>query len=197
MNTIEALKLGDDMLTETINTLVGLDWFSSEYWYKSGVCDQWSIKDIIAHLGSFETLLTDVLISLDSGAITPDFALYIADPDRFNHIQVSSHEDKSVGELLAEYEQAHVLNQNWLPNISEEILNQPGLVSWFGSEQSPADFIIYAAYDHKHEHIDQIMRFVRHLAPQVDMPNVTPEPASMKPLSAKLSRILNFAKLMS
>jgi hypothetical protein len=199
MNATNALKSGDEMLTDAINTLVGLDWFSAEYWYKSGACDQWSIKDVIAHLTSFETLLTDVLISLEAGAITPDFALYIADPERFNHMQVSDRQDKSVGELLAEYEQAHALNQNWLPYIDGKKLYESGLVSWFGEEQSPADFIIYAAYDHKREHVDQIMSFIQHVAPQNEIMNRIPRPTNVpaSPLGTAWNRISTFAKLMS
>jgi hypothetical protein len=188
MNTIDALEFGDKMLASTVSTLVELDWFSPEYWYKPGVCGQWSAKDTIAHLSAFETLLTDVLISLEAGAITPDFALYLADPDHFNLIQIASRQDKSVGELLAEYEQAHALNRSWLPQIAEEKLNQPH--PWFNVEQSPADFIVYAAYTHKREHIAQIMAFIRHHTSQTES---TRHKAS-EPLSVALNRIFTFAR---
>lgn len=191
MNTIDALEYGDKMLASAVNTLVE---FSAENWYRAGVCGQWSVKDIIAHLSSFESLLTDVLVSIEEdGAITPALAQYIADPHHFNHVQVSNRQDKSLGELLAEYEQAHALNVNWLPHVSEEKLYQPGLVPWFGAEQSPADFVIYAAYDHKREHVDQIMTFVRHLTPS-HIPHRAP--ARPNPLSGTLNRIWNFARSM-
>jgi len=195
MNEIDALKSGNKMLAEAIDTLVALDWFSAENWYRTGACDQWSVKDIIAHLSSFETLLNDLLLSLEEGAMTPALQQYIADPQHFNHMQVALREEKSVGELLAEYEQAHALNVNWLPHISEEKRIQIGAIPWFGAEQTPADFIIYAAYDHKREHVDQIMAFISHITPQPDMMSRTITMPAINPITGTWNRILNFAKL--
>ena len=54
MNAKDILKYGNRTL---INSLEGLP---EEQWYVEGVCGVWSVKDIVAHLASYERTLVEV-----------------------------------------------------------------------------------------------------------------------------------------
>ncbi len=57
MNARDVLKYGHLTVLRTIDGLPKADWETS------GVCGYWSVKDLIAHLASFEHVLVDVLNS--------------------------------------------------------------------------------------------------------------------------------------
>jgi len=62
MHPIDILKYGNHTV------LNNLDDFPKNELYTSGACGYWSVKDIIAHLGSYELVLVEVLNGfLDSG----------------------------------------------------------------------------------------------------------------------------------
>ena len=65
MNTNGILKYGHHTILEELNGL------SEAEWLEPGVCGYWSVKDIVAHLASYEWLLVDVLESLLGHEETP------------------------------------------------------------------------------------------------------------------------------
>ena len=83
-----------------LRTIAGLP--ESE-WQQAGVCGVWSVKDIIAHLASFEHLLVEILTTFSGESQTPCMDLMRADSLRFNQIQVDLRKDNSRDEVLGEY----------------------------------------------------------------------------------------------
>ena len=55
MNAVDILKYGQQTVLQTI------DGFPNSAWETPGACGVWSVKDIIAHLTSYEHVLIDVL----------------------------------------------------------------------------------------------------------------------------------------
>ncbi len=60
MNAVDILKYGHLTVLQT------LDGFPESAWDTQGACGVWSVKDIIAHLASYEQVLVDVLTSFGS-----------------------------------------------------------------------------------------------------------------------------------
>ena len=58
MNAIDILKYGHQTVLQTLNG------FPTTAWDTTGTCGEWSVKDIIAHLASYELVLVDILKSL-------------------------------------------------------------------------------------------------------------------------------------
>src|SRR5262249_111159 len=71
--------------------------------------------------------------------------------------------DKTIVDLLAEYEQTHQLNLNWMRYVAPEKLIQNGLLPWVDADKTAEDFIAQIAYDHKREHAEQIVAFTRQM----------------------------------
>jgi uncharacterized damage-inducible protein DinB len=147
---------GNNTLTEAIEGI------PEDEWHRAGVCGVWSVKEIIAHLASFEQLLVDILNSLvDDSRPTPTLDQFFAveDPDEFNNVEVARRQERTVEEMLAEYNNAYAQSLELLSRIPIETRRQAGLIDWYGAEYDLEDFLIYSYYGHKREHSAQIEVF--------------------------------------
>jgi len=70
VNAHDVLKYGNLTLLRTIEGLPEADWMAR------GVCGWWSVKDIVAHLTSYELVLVEVLTSFLGSGPTPTLDQY-------------------------------------------------------------------------------------------------------------------------
>jgi uncharacterized protein (TIGR03083 family) len=152
MNARDVLKYGHLTVLGSINGLPEADWETS------GVCGIWSVKDIIAHLASFELVLVDLLDSFAGLADTPMLAAFQAGA-AFNDEQVDLRKHQPPAEALAEYRAAHERTIELVAQLSPATLHDPGTLPWYGIEYALDDFIVYTYYGHKREHCAQIAVF--------------------------------------
>ena len=101
MNAADILKY--DHLT----VLQTLDGFPKSAWDTPGACGVWSVKDIIAHLASYEQVLIDVLTSFEGSDPTPVLNRLIELGSQFNDTEVSRRKEKTMKEVLGEYNDTH------------------------------------------------------------------------------------------
>jgi len=158
MNTESILKYGHQTVMSTLNGL------PQAAWDTPGVCGIWSVKEIIAHLASFEHMLTDVLLSLQGEEATPTLDKFLIDPQLFNDTEVAARRDMSAAEVLAEYTDTQARTAGLLAQIPYEDLRLKGTLPWYGEEFDLEDFITYTFYGHKREHSAQIAAFRDQLA---------------------------------
>jgi hypothetical protein len=149
MNANDVLKYGHQTV---LGTLGGL---TAEAWVTPNVCGVWSTKDIVAHLASFEGVLTEILETfLDEGS-TPILKAFQID-SAFNEAQVASRKERSVDEVLNEYQERYARVMALAKSIPLNLFSQSGTLPWYGSEYSLDDLIVYMFYGHKREHSAQI-----------------------------------------
>jgi len=126
-------------------------------WETPGVVGVWSVKDIIAHLASFEKLLVDVLCQVQGQKPTPTLDRFIELGNaRFNDVEVAERKGMTVQEVWAEFEETAVQAQNLLAQISIDQRRRTGALAWYGAEYDLEDYIAYSNYAHKREHCAQI-----------------------------------------
>ncbi len=101
MNAADILKY--DHLT----VLQTLDGFPESAWDTPGACGVWSVKDIIAHLASYEQVLIDVLTSFEGSDPTPVLNRLIELGSQFNDTEVNRRKEKTMKEVLGEYNDTH------------------------------------------------------------------------------------------
>jgi hypothetical protein len=170
MNASDILKYGH------LTVLRAIEGLPETAWETGGVCGVWSVKDIIAHLASYEHVLEEVLSSFQSdsampsltpgGSATPTLNAFVAPGGQFNDAEVArrqhmAHADiLAVAEYVAAYERAAAL----AAQIPAETLRLPGTLPWYGMEYALDDYIVYAFYGHKREHCAQIAVFRERLA---------------------------------
>ncbi len=153
MNVTDILKYGNATLMKTLDGLPEADWNTG------GVCGYWSVRDIVAHLASYEQVLVEVLTSFLGGGPTPYLAKMGADYAGFNDNEVNARKGLSVKETLAEYQAAHAQSMTLAAQMPLETLRQVGTLPWYGLEYAVDDYIVYAFYGHKREHSAQIAAF--------------------------------------
>ena len=102
MNTIKIMKNGHKSVLAVVKGLDG------SLWQTLGACGEWSVKDILAHLASYEWMLVEALDDLiHEGAATPTLKRFGEGPAAFNDVEVGKRRDHSVDQVLNEYKEAH------------------------------------------------------------------------------------------
>lgn len=154
MNAVEIMRNGHRTVLEAVD---GLD---ASHWQTPGACGEWTVKDIIAHLASYERVLVEVLDDLvNDGAVTPTLDRIGEGRASFNDDEVAKRRDDSVDEVLAEYKNAHVEVMALADRVPAGAWTEDGVLPWYGDAYDLDDFIAYTFYGHKREHCAQIAAF--------------------------------------
>lgn len=156
MNALDIMKYGHQTVLKTLGGL------PPSAWETKGVVGVWSVKDIMAHLASYELVLVEVLQSLlDTSSPTPTLEL-MGQAD-FNDKQVALRHNKTASEIMSEYETHHANVMALAQQIPLTTFRQNGVLPWYGMEYDLEDFIVYTFYGHKREHSAQIALYKKRL----------------------------------
>ena len=154
MNAVDVLKYGHQTVQQTVDGLPAADWDTPD------VCGVWSVKEIIAHLASFEQMLIEVLNSLlGNQEHMPTLDRFGQGHQQFNDAEVAARRDHTADQVWAEYNQSYALAVELMARIPEERRRLNGLLPWYGEQYDLEDFIVYTFYGHKREHGAQIAVF--------------------------------------
>ena len=153
MNATDILKYGQ------LTVLQAIDGFLETAWETPGACGVWSVKDIIAHLASYERVLFDILTSLTSGGPTPALNTFIELGGQFNDSEVNRRKEKTIHDVLAEFNDTHSQVMSLIVTLPPETLRQNGTLPWYGMDYALDVVIVYMYYGHKREHSAQIAAF--------------------------------------
>jgi len=156
MNMLDVLKYGHRTMMNTLDGLPEADWETG------GVCGVWSVKNILAHLASYEEVLIDVLTTLtdETGeASTHTFDRYKSTGRAFNDEEVALRQGMTPDATLAAYCDAADRAMELAREIPVERRREAGLLPWYGAEYDLEDYIAYQFYGHKREHSAQIAVF--------------------------------------
>ena len=153
MNARDILKYGQQTVLQTLHS------FPEASWKTPGACGVWSVKDIIAHLASYERVLVDILTTFTESGSTPVLNSYVELGSQFNDIEVSRRKAATIQDVLAEFNDTHIQVTSLLVNIPSETLRQSGTLPWYGMEYALDDVLVYMYYGHKREHSAQIAAF--------------------------------------
>ena len=154
MNAGDVLKYGHLWVHKHLEGL------TDEEWETPGVCGWWSVREIMAHLTSFEQVLVEVLNGFIDSQPTPTLDQYkTMNGDKFNEVQVNLRNDKSPSQVLEEYDRLHEQVRQLMPKIPIATLRQAGAIPEYGMEYDVEDFLVYSFYGHKREHCAQIAMY--------------------------------------
>jgi len=152
MNSSELLEKGHQMIIQVVDGLREVQWDVP------GVCGEWSVKDIVAHLASYERVTLDVLNTFSGKEPTPYVLRFISQTQQFDDSEVEARKYATAQQVIDEYQDTQVQTISLLEQIPPEKVQQPGTMPWYQKDLSLADFI-NRMYEHTREHYDQIARF--------------------------------------
>ncbi len=153
MNATDILKYGQATVFQAI------EGFPEGEWETAGACGLWSVKDIIAHLASYEEVLVDILSGFIGKQATPYLDKYTEPDGQFNDSEVERRRRRTVREVLDEFNDAHAQVMSLAAQIRPEVFRQAGTLPWYGMAYTLDDVIVYMYYGHKREHSAQIAAF--------------------------------------
>lgn len=154
MNALEMLDNSHLSLIEALDDL------PDEMWDVPGICGNWSVKEIVAHLASYEYLLLDVLhTALEHGSpTTPYLSRYLQQRETFNNEEVEKRRYDTAQHVLDEYNDVQIETTSQLESIPAETLHKTGIVPALGRERSLNDFAAIIS-QHTNEHREAIEAF--------------------------------------
>lgn len=151
MNTADILNYGHRTFTRSLESIPRADWDTP------GVCGAWSVRDIVAHLASYEQFLVEILNNLiDPNNDIPSLKGLAAGYDTFNEAEVNKRAGMSADDVLREYNEGYEQGQRLLASIPAEKQDAEGTLPWYGDSYDLQDFIVYTYYGHKREHAAQL-----------------------------------------
>jgi hypothetical protein len=153
MNAADILKYGQ------ATALQAIDGFPETAWKTPGACGVWSVKDIVAHLASYEEVLIDILSGFVGRYPTPSLEKFLELGSQFNDTEVERRKGRTVREILDEFNDVHAQVMSLAERIRPEAFRQVGTLPWYGMEYSLDDVLVYMYYGHKREHSAQIAAF--------------------------------------
>jgi hypothetical protein len=153
MNAHDILMYGNRTL------LAGLDGIPTAHWMEGGACGWWSVKDIMAHLSSYETCHAELLANFVEPGPTPTLDQFREQGAEFNKMQVATRQDLSPEQVLGEYSQAHDRLMAAVSQLEPAKLAEVGTIPWYGESYGLDDLLVYSNYGHKREHASQINLF--------------------------------------
>jgi len=163
-SSLDLLSAGHRAVIRALDELVAGAWTGySAYWYTRGVRGDWSVKDLVSLLAAYERLLVDVLGALEEPRPTPVLDRYCADAERFAQREILHRRDRSIGEVLYEYEAMHDEARRLIARLPVELRRRSGLIAWYGAEADLDDLLLDRYYGYKRELAAQIEAFGRHL----------------------------------
>jgi uncharacterized protein (TIGR03083 family) len=153
MHALDVLKYGNLTLLHALENL------AEEDWRAPNVCGVWSVREIVAHLASFEHVLVDALGAARGEPPGPHLTDMLRDGQAFNDTQVPARAGLSPIETLAEYEATCARAAALAAVLPTTLFYNTGFLPAYGLEYDLDDFITYSFYGHKREHAAQIMVF--------------------------------------
>lgn len=157
MNATDILKYGQ------LTVHQATDGFPETACETPGACGVWSVKDIIAHLASYEEVLVDILSGFVGRHPTPSLDKFTGLGSKFNDVEVERRKGRTMKEVLDEFNDAHAQVMSLAERIRPEAFRHTGTLPWYGMDYSLDDVLVYMYYGHKREHSAQIAAFRDHL----------------------------------
>jgi uncharacterized damage-inducible protein DinB len=151
MNAAALLEQSHMLVLQTVED------FPERQWDIPGVCGDWSVKDTIAHLTSFEHLLVDLLNKPVSDTPTPYLDKFVKGQAEFNASEVAARQYHTSQQVIDEYNETQLQSSDLLAKLPTEKVAQTGIILW-NKDRSIAD-VINILYTHANEHCAQIKAF--------------------------------------
>ena len=117
--------------------------------------DEWTVKDILAHIAMWETKLVGTLFKAERG-VTPDVLVSAAEEvDRLNARFYREQKDRLLEQVLEDSHNVHLALLNRLEAFSDKALFDPTKYTWMRGEPL-ARSVAGDSCEHYREHADQI-----------------------------------------
>jgi hypothetical protein len=128
-------------------------------WDLPGVSGEWSAKDVLAHLTSWELLLIDAFDTVRGDPPSSYLLRWKASPENFNSEAVEARRYHTAQQVMNEYQDAMLSSTASLADIPDELIEQKGTMSWYPSGWISVADMVNKFTAHVRQHCDEIVHF--------------------------------------
>ncbi len=156
MNPNDVMKYGHFHFLRTLENLPQSEWETG------GVCGVWSVKNIVSHLASYEVFMDEMLVKIlaDTQPTPMHDRMVARGPEAyfasFNDVEVAKRlallPQQALDEYIAAYERVAAKGLR----VDAATWRKTGTIAWYGEGYSLEDYVVYAQYGHKREHLSEI-----------------------------------------
>jgi hypothetical protein len=103
--------------------LASIEGLTDEAMVRPGVVEQWSVKDILAHITTWEEEGLHHLPTVAQGRKAPTYASKYGSLDGFNALKFEENQRRSLDEVLARLDETHARLLAYLDTVPDELLH--------------------------------------------------------------------------
>jgi hypothetical protein len=149
VTVIEELQAARGALVQAIDGL------TDDQMLRVGAVGLWSVKDVLAHLVSWEAELVTTLAQLEQHKLRPPRIVEIDDIDEWNDEQYHTNARRSLDAVLQDFDGVHKHLVQAVEALSDRVLDDNRLFPWMEGE--PLSYLIAEnAVWHEEEHAEDI-----------------------------------------
>jgi len=147
---VEQIKAERERLENTLAN------FNPEQMTQPGVMGEWSIKDILGHIATWESRLVTILYSIERG-VAPKMFHTPAEVDKLNAQSFAEQRDRPLDRVLSDFQAVHAQLLKRLDTLKERDLADPNRFKWMEGE--PLEKMVASdTFEHYAEHLPAIER---------------------------------------
>jgi len=124
---------------------------SPEQMVAPGAMGEWSVKDILGHVGMWESRLVTTLYAIERGATPPGLVHTQAEVDKINAESYAEQRDRPLERVLADFHAVHKQLLKRLDTVKESDLFDPKRFKWTEGEPL-AKLVTGDTFEHYAEH---------------------------------------------
>ena len=124
---------------------------SPEQMAAPGAMGEWSVKDILGHIGMWESRLVTILYAIERGATPPQAVHIQAEVDKVNAESYAEQRDRPLDRVLADFHGVHKQLLKRLDAVKESDLFDPKRFKWMEGEPL-AKLVAGDTFEHYAEH---------------------------------------------
>lgn len=158
--TMDKLRLLDLIRMEHAFLRRALAGLSPDELAAPGVVGEWSVKDILAHITTWEQRFLAALTVVERGRVPewPEAGYTWDDLDALNARDYQANRERPLGEVWADFERSYTAVLDRVLGLPDEVLLTPGYYPW--TEDWPLwRYLDSNAGEHYREHAEQIRQW--------------------------------------
>ena len=152
--------------------LVLVDPLSDELLVKPGTIGNWSVRDLLFHLTTWEAELVTGLNSLDRNKKPGRLMDALADREAYNTARMAENPDRDLDRVFKDLQDVRFQLENWLEAFSARDLSDLKRYKWFEGEPL-WKIIAETSFEHEASHLPALEQLLDQLAdPPIGLNNI-------------------------
>lgn len=139
-----------------------LETIPEELWEIKGIDNNWSIKDILAHLTRWEAELVKLLWQINQGQRPNSILLDKIIVNEVNANWLKESQNRTLHKVLEDFHSVRNRTIFWVESFNEKALFDPKRYKWLKNKPL-SEWIADNSYGHEEEHLQTILHYQQRL----------------------------------